>query len=78
MTVRSYRAKKGTYGGKIRYQLRIQRHIVGCDFDKETITVSGVKIGLLFKNRYFNIEKCQILSAILRRLFSFFEDASCK
>ena len=27
MTIRSYRAMKGAYGGEIRYQVRIQRYI---------------------------------------------------
>ena len=30
---------------------------VGSDFDKETVKISGVKIGLRFKNLYYNIEK---------------------
>ena len=48
--MRSYRAKQGTYG---RYQL----HGVEFDFEKETVKVSDVKIGLHFKNRYYNVEK---------------------
>ena len=40
----SYRAKKAL-------------HRVGYYFDKEMIKVSGVKIGLRFKDLYYNIEK---------------------
>ena len=42
--VMSYRAKKAL-------------HRVGYYFDKEMIKVSGVKIGLRFKDLYYNIEK---------------------
>ena len=57
MTMRSYSAKKGAYGGeKVSFSypalstsypaLSISYpalHTLGCDFDKETVKVSGVK-----------------------------------
>ena len=32
-------------------------HRVKCDSDKDTVKVSGIKVGLHFKNLYLNIEK---------------------
>ena len=40
MTMIIYRAKKSAYGGENTYPAI---HRVGCDFDKETVKVSGVK-----------------------------------
>ena len=55
MTKSSYHAMKGWYGIEIRYQPRIQcfiewyvvLHRVGCDLDKETVKVPGLKWTLL-------------------------------
>ena len=44
--------KKGAYGGEIRYQLRIQCYTVRCDFDKETVKVSGVSSIIISKNKW--------------------------
>ena len=69
MTMRSYRAKKGC---KISTSYPAL-HRVRCESDKETVKVSNVKIGLRFKNLYYNIEKKKMpkLSAMLRGLSLF-------
>ena len=73
MKMRSYRAKKCTYGGEIRYQLRTQ-----CYTEWVWIWSFGCKVGFVLKTSIIILKKkkkCQQVSAILHRLPSF--DASC-
>ena len=73
MTMISYRAKKGTWGGQIRRQLRSQRYIELSIIVK----VLGVKWAS-FMNFYYYIEKENAKNCLYSSsLIFFFEDATC-